>query len=434
MIFSLPKTKLFIKSFPKKNKHELFEKLWSISTVTLALLCLIFIIISNPKIQKTISPLIPTTKLHPLSDSKKGYQVYGYAPYWMIDKLDNTDFSLLTTFAYFGVPIDSQGNLIQDDPGYMDFISDHATDLFKRAHDANTNVNLTITQMDNDTITGFLDNIDSQNNAINQIVDAVKSRGIDGVSVDFEYVGDPGIDYRNKFTNFVADLRSNLKKQIPQAQVTVAVYALSAKEPKLYDVTSLAKISDSIFMMAYDFATTGADNAQPTAPLRGYKEGKYIYDVSTAVEDFLKVMPANKLILGVPYYGYNYLVYQPTVQSETLPYWTWKGSPVTQTYDIATTNITPNMSDIDAYKTGWDDEGEVGFRAYHVAATNTWRMIFLEDVRSLGLKYDFAKQESLSGVGIWALGFDNGHSELWSLLRDKFGDKNLADSRGLLYK
>ena len=29
---------------------------------------------------------------------------------------------------------------------------------------------------------------------------------------------------------------------------------------------------------------------------------------------------------------------------------------------------------------------------------------------------------------MWALGFDNGRSELWDVLRDKFGEK-FADSR-----
>ena len=29
---------------------------------------------------------------------------------------------------------------------------------------------------------------------------------------------------------------------------------------------------------------------------------------------------------------------------------------------------------------------------------------------------------------MWALGFDNGHSDLWQVLREKFGSK-LADSR-----
>jgi spore germination protein YaaH len=92
------------------------------------------------------------------------------------------------------------------------------------------------------------------------------------------------------------------------------------------------------------------------------------------------------------------------------------------------------MSGINDYKEGWDEDAQVGWRAYKLAESDTWRMVFVEDEKSLGIKYDFAKSRNLAGVGIWALGFDDGHTELWTLLSNKFGVKNIADSRGLLYK
>jgi spore germination protein len=173
-------------------------------------------------------------------------------------------------------------------------------------------------------------------------------------------------------------------------------------------------------MMAYDFAVASSQNAMPTDPLYGASTGKYWYDVSTAVNDFLTQMPANKLILGVPYYGYNYMVYSPTVKAETLAS-SWRGSNVSETYSFVSNNVTAQMS-------GWDKEGEVGWKAYYDSSTQTWRIVFADDVKSLSLKYDFAKSKNLEGVGMWALGNDDGHSELWALLADKFGLK-LADAQ-----
>jgi spore germination protein YaaH len=132
-------------------------------------------------------------------------------------------------------------------------------------------------------------------------------------------------------------------------------------------------------------------------------------------------MPADKLIMGVPYYGYDYLVYEPAVKAETRPYGSWRGTPNAKTYEYTRENI-------DAEKVGWDDVGKVGWKAYYVAETDTWRMIFLDDERSLRYKYEFAKNKNLQGVGMWALGFDNGESALWALLREQFGVK-LADGR-----
>lgn len=416
------------------------ENLWSLLNCVLILICLSLAIVTNNREISTISEIISplasatTNTLTPLKEEKKGYQVYGYAPYWTIDKLDNVDFKVLTTFAYFGVPIQTDGSLDRSDQGYEVFMSDKATNIFQKAHDAKTKVNLTVTLMENDKILAFLDNPQAQETAIHEIVTEVRSRGIDGVSIDIEYAGKPNPSYRAKFTNFVKNTSDRMHHELPGSQVTVAVYALSAKEQQLYDIGAIAQSADSVFMMAYDFSVKGSKISQPTAPLFGHKEGKYYYDIATAVEDFLKVMPSEKLILGVPYYGYNYLVYEPQVKAATHPAWSWRGKPAVQTYSIAQANVNPNMEGINDYKEGWDEDAQVGWRAYKLAESDTWRMVFIEDKRSLGIKYDYAKSQNLAGVGIWALGFDDGHTELWSLLHNKFGVKNIADNRGLLYK
>jgi spore germination protein YaaH len=393
--------------------------------IALDLVCLNLVVVNSIQpAQNLISPIIHPLK--PLTESKASYEVFGFAPFWTFDRLDNVDFKVLTTFAYFGVDIDGNGNLDKEGRGYQTFKSEQATRIFKKAHDNGTRVVLTLTQMRNGPILALMDSPQAQQNAISQIVHEVKSRGIDGVNVDFEYTGNPGQDYRDKFSNFVRGLTEELHKELPYSQVTVSVYASAVRDPKIYDIKALGGITDGVFMMAYDFAVAGSDNAIPTAPLYGHKEGKYWYDIATAVDDFTKHMPANKLILGVPYYGYNYLVYSPTVKAETRPSYTWRGRPVTQTYQAAVDSLKPDAIGVDEFKTGWDDHGKVGYIAYHVTATDTWRMIFLEDTRSLGIKYEFAKNKNLAGVGMWALGFDNGKRELWELLSQTFGHKAVA--------
>ncbi|KKR80178.1 MAG: Glycosyl hydrolase, family 18 [Candidatus Daviesbacteria bacterium GW2011_GWA1_41_61] len=391
--------------------------------VGLATLMAAFMAALAPSPNIAASLVTMMTPLHPLTEDKSAKEVFGFAPFWTIDKLAGVDFEVLTTLAYFGIPVLGDGNLDRGDPGYTTFKSKKATDIFKRAHVFGTRVVLTLTQMNNGQILALLDNPEAQANATFQAVEEVKKRGIDGINVDFEYNGDPGEDYRQKFTNFVADLADQMHRYNPSSKVTVSVYAASVKDPKIYDITALSSASDGIFMMAYDFALAGSDTAMPTSPLYGYKEGHYWYDVSTAVEDFLSLMPSSKLILGVPWYGYNYVVYQPEIKASTRPSWTWRGRPATQTYAVALENVRPDRADISDFQTGWDDLGQVGWKAYYLPDAGTWRMIFLEDPESLGLKYDFAKNKNLAGVGMWALGFEDGRTELWAVLRDKFGPK-----------
>lgn len=419
-------------TYSLKKEKSIYKKILPI--VLGCILGLLFMpaVVSTNLTVALLSPLAENSS-HMALPQKNKYEVFGFAPHWTINKLDNVDFNVLTTLAYFGVGINTDGSMDQD-AGYEVFYSDKATELFQKAHNHGTRVVLTITQMDNEEIKLFLDSPDAQEKAVKETVEMVKERGIDGVNIDFEYMGDPGDSYRNKFTAFVEKLTHHMHEEVPNSHVSVSVYASAVKDIKLYDIAAISKATDGIFMMAYDFATTGSDHVIPTAPLNGYKEGKYWYDISTAVDDFLAHMPAKKLILGLPWYGYNYPVSEPSVKAPKdtgyYTYYYWRGrrysrfigreGAAAQTYTLAKDNNPAEME-------GWDEYGKVGWKAYKDAA-GLWRMIFIDDKRSLAIKYDFAKEKNLGGVGMWALGFDNGKTELWTLLNSKFGVK-LVDAR-----
>lgn len=422
----------FFNLVPKGKIHVSKKKLYLTATVSDLILILAILVGGMIPTRNIATSFVTTvTPLHPLTHTevkvdKGSKEVFGFAPFWTSDKWDGVDFEVLTTLAYFGVPVMGDGNLDTNDQGYVTFKSRKATEAFKKAHASGTRVVLTLTQMNNSQIIALLGDPDAQSRAISQAVEEVENRGIDGINVDFEYDGNPGPEYRQKFTQFVDNLTQEMHSRNPNSKVTVSVYAASVKDPKMYDIASLSTVSDGIFMMAYDFAIAGSDAAMPTSPLYGYKEGRYWYDVSTAVEDFLAQMPASKLILGVPWYGYNYAVYEPGIKAPTRPSWAWQGRPATQTYAVAQANVKADREDISDFQTGWDELGQVGWKAYYLPGSGTWRMIFLENSQSLGIKYDFAKSKDLAGVGIWALGFEDGDSDLWNVLKEKFGPK-IAD-------
>lgn len=429
MFFSLQK---YITKLTHAQKAALTAKVFT------GLLCLVFAFIFafNQFLPSNVimNFFESSNKLASLDHNKlkNKYEVFGFAPYWTLGKMDNVDFGVLTTLAYFGIGVNPDGTLDENSPGYNKFYSDTATNLFQKAHTNGARVVLTVTQMDNDTISTFLNDNDAQKKAIDNITTVVSSRGIDGVNVDFEYVGGTNNEMKGKFSHFVSNLSQAVHTKLPGSYVTVSVYASSARSEKLYDIAQLSNSTDGIFMMAYDFATSGSDNAMPTAPLYGFKEGKYWYDISTAVSDFLTKMPKEKLILGLPWYGYDYPVASPAVKAQKdygyYSYYWYRGrrystfigrqGAYAATYATAK-NVTPDMQ-------GWDASAQVGWQAYK--GEDGWRMIFLDDARSLSVKYDFAKANGLGGVGMWALGFDDGNTELWQLLENKFGKKLVASN------
>ena len=284
----------------KPHINQLNKRIIFISGICFFIL--ISVLLNHVSFSKDIiSPLAKKLRgeLQPLESGKSGYEVFGFAPHWRMHKLDNIDFSILTTLAYFGVEVGSNGALILDDAGYQKFRSEEATQLFQKAHENQTRVVLTITQMENESIESILSDQASQNRAINQTVDLVKRRGIDGINIDFEYSGTPPVGLRESYSSFVQKMTTRMHQANPNSKVTVSVYASAAKYRKLYDISSISKNSDGIFVMAYDFAVKGSDNAMPTAPLYGHREGKYWYDISTAIDDLLVYADSKRLFLGV---------------------------------------------------------------------------------------------------------------------------------------
>ena len=86
----------------------------------------------------------------------------------------------------------------------------------------------------------------------------------------------------------------------PHWQVTMDTYASSAGDPSgFYDIAGLAPSVDGFFVMAYDM--NDPKTPSPTAPLTGAG-----FTDLDAVQQYTAVVPPSKVILGVPYYGYDW--------------------------------------------------------------------------------------------------------------------------------
>lgn len=341
-------------------------------------------------------------------------EVFGFAPYWNFSKLNNVDWKTLTTFAYFSIPVNSDGTFDETSAGYSKFKSKQLSDLYNEAHKNNVRRVVTLTQMDQSTIVYFLNNSEAQNRLTRESIKLLAQNNLDGVNIDFEYIGRNN-NLRQEFSDFVFNYSKNLKANLNNPYITVSVIASSEKDHLIYDVGSLAKSTDGIFIMAYDFYYPGSEKIGPSAPLYGYDNGHgpFWYDVSSAVDDFLKVADSRKIILGVPYYGWNY----PAPFADPKIQRSWGNA-------FATTNEAASEKQLIATTPtgGWDNQAHVAWRGYF--DNSGWHVVYVEDKKSLGEKYDFAKSKNLAGVGIWALGYDNGDSTLSTVLAEKFPKKS----------
>ena len=339
---------------------------------------------------KTYSePANPITQINKNTSRK----VFGYHPYWQGTKWQNYNFELLSTIAYFSAESDENGELI-DLHGWP------ATDLINKAHDNGVEVVLTVTLFSKTKLETLLSSNENRKRLIDNLKFEIERAGADGVNIDFESFPE---SQKLNLIKFVKDLRSSLRSSIPNAQVTLATPAVDWNNA--WDFKSLANESDGLFIMGYDYHWKGSTLTGPVAPLTGGS-----YNVSNTINTYLSVTENNldKIILGVPYYGYSW----PSLSGE-------KGSNTTGTgsAELFSSAEAKALS----YGKKWDASSQTPWYRFQ---NPDWIQTWYDDSLSLSKKYDFVNAKNLGGIGIWALGYDDGYNELWGALRDKITIKS----------
>jgi hypothetical protein len=117
---------------------------------------------------------------------------------------------------------------------------------------------------------------------------------------------------------------------------------------------------------------------------------------------------SNKLLLGVPYYGYQWKTSASSIPSSTLA----NGSALY--YNTVKNNY---------WNTYTREKDEHSNSPYYVFQSGgSWYQCWADDEISLTETYEMVKQKDIAGIGIWALGYDDGYDELWNLISDEFSD------------
>ena len=129
------------------------------------------------------------------------------------------------------------------------------------------------------------------------LIAAVQAKNLDGVNFDFE--GEGSADQAG-LTNLITKVSAALHATDPHWQVTMATYASAAGDPGgFYDIAALAPAVDAFFVMAYDMNSKTQTECHVPSVGPGFTDPE-------ALEEFTKVVPASKVILGLPYYGYDW--------------------------------------------------------------------------------------------------------------------------------
>ncbi|AXT50043.1 hypothetical protein D1818_04060 [Aquimarina sp. BL5] len=333
-------------------------------------------------------------KVHP------DIRTFGWHIYSNGSTYKNYNFSMLWGLSYFSYAVQPETG------SYKSIHQWKTTSLIDSAKTKGCKVFFSVSNFGSKNNTTFLRNQKAQNTLIDSLSSLLALRSADGINIDFE-----GVPKKDKkyFTKFIIEISKSLKQENPNYMVSLCLYAIDWND--IFDIKAVDPYIDFYTLMGYDYYGSFSKKTGPVTPFKNSK--KFGNGLETSVNYYKnKGVHFDKLIVGLPYYGVEWYTKKPETGTVVTKF---KSHPRYQSIrrlyiDSLKIPIQFDPKSASSYIIIKDD-------------TNQYRQLFFEDVKSLSIKYDWIKSNKIGGVGIWALGYDDGYSEFWDLLTEKFSQE-----------
>ena len=339
------------------------------------------------------------------SKIKSENEVFGWHPYWMGSAWKSYPFELLSTVSYFSYKLDPKTGSYRNPKQMEEWRS---TAMIDSAKAKKTKVLLTVSSHGYKNNNSFLGDQSKWGVMIDSLSDLLIYRDADGVDINFE-----GLPYlkRGSFNRFVEVLRKRLNQNIRDKTPIISLTLPAINSREIFDVVDLQKFVDLFVIMGYDY-NTGPQLQGAVAPLLPLETDNI--SLNNTLKYYLDIgIDPKKTILALPYYGSM-----------------WEG---TLSEDGSTSSMFERKVTYREVRSLFNEEFVTKNRLSPVLEKksmtnyfnltypdNTTKEVWFDDDYTLGKKYDYALTNNLKGIGIWALGYDNGYNELWDVIENKF--------------
>lgn len=269
-------------------------------------------------------------------------------------------------------------------------------EYYRNAKSQNKDVWVLVTNaFDPDLTSEALNSHASRKNMVDSLVNYAVEHEIDGINIDFENMH---LKDSDEFVQFIAMLNHSLFEHDVILSVCVTVPGGSENWSLVYDRNRLAQNCDYLTLMAYDQHWASSQKAGPVAA--------YSW-VEKHLDDMLTTIPANKIILGVPFYT---RVWYESFSTEVPNKIKVRSRSV---YMQTPANMLKSAKNVTKV---WDEDAQQYFYAYFDVEKNEMVKFWYDDISSITKKASLSKSKGLSGVSAWALGFED--AEIWQSIYD----------------
>ncbi len=242
---------------------------------------------------------------------------------------------------------------------------------------------LTIRMIDQSVNAEVLKNPALQHQIISESLQIAKEKKFDGVVLDFEYSAlsfDAVVKSVSEFSNTFADATHHDKLLFYQT-----IYGDVFYRARPFDVATIAKKSDGIFVMAYDLHKASSD-AGPNFPLRSDD-----YSLEKMTQDFLAKVPAQKMTVVFGMFGYDWKINN-------------KGLSLGVATSLSLSEIRQkflqkcSFTDCQITRDNHSTETKISY----LDAQGLQHVVWFEDITSVTLKEAFLTKKGIGSTAFWA--------------------------------
>ncbi len=349
-----------------------------------------------------LDQFIPSSVPMPLRGTlpDRDTHVVGFLPFWLLDRAEG-QYPDITTLAYFALQLNTDGtirkldNPQEEEPGWTTLKSSRIRRRFEQAQTESKTLSLVIHQSDEQEILELLQDPETHGrNLVEDAVPIMNDYGFIDLNLDIESFTTATPQSRQQFATFIKTVNTELKKR-GKYTLTVEITPISLIKTRLTDLKLIAPYPDHMILMAYDFHYSGSFTAGPTAPLGGAGVTRE-FDVTAAITEALRDIEPNRLIMGIPLYGYEWKTLDNRPGSSVIP-----GLGAT----ASTERVTELLKDCSDCRRGFNHQARQPYVI--IPQDGYYHQIFYENKASFTNKLKTARTFGLHGVALWALGYEN---------------------------
>ena len=234
----------------------------------------------------------------------------------------------------------------------------------------------------------------------------VSRYGLDGVDLDWEYPVGGGLDSNSKspddkqnFTLLLKEIRERLNAQELKDNKDYLLTIAAGASNYYIENTEVEKFQnylDYVNLMTYDIHGPWDAYTDFNSPLYNNNDesNQYKISIDSSVKSWLNAgLPADKLVVGIPFYGYVYTVSKNTNNG------------------LYQTHSQGRSLGFDVIKNDYLSNPEY-LKSFHAESLVPWlyngrTFISYDDSHSIALKAEYIREKNLGGAMIWELSQDS---------------------------